>query len=214
MGDNRDAPRHGIRALCPTRWTVRGNALESILDHWSVLCQLWEQCLDTRLVPDVKARIIGVKSQMISLGLLCGMHLSKTILKHTDNLSRTLQKQSMSAAEGQGIAELTVSTLQRMRSDEAFDQFFVLWRFPENSLMLIPHICHERGEHQLALKLEQEQVAMQNPLKTTIARSTTKLLTCVWHQSRIASINQDTNFTATWKKYWLCQPMSKLTISN
>ena len=134
MEDNRDAPSHSIRALCPTRWTVHGNVLESILDHWSVLCQLWEQCLDTRLVLDVKARIIGVKSQMTSFGLLFGMHLSKTILKHTDNLSRTLQKQSMSSAECQGIAELTVSTLQRMRSDEAFDQFFSVVEISRESL--------------------------------------------------------------------------------
>ena len=122
MEDN--APSQGIRAFCPTRWTVRGDALESILDHWATLSLLWEECLETRLDPDVKARIIGVKAQMNSFSLLFGVHLSKTILQITDNLSRSLQKESRSAAEGQGIAALSLETLKACRSDEAFESFY------------------------------------------------------------------------------------------
>ena len=48
------------------------------------------------------------------------------ILKITDNLSRTLQTRSMSASEGQSVAELSVKTLQLMRNDESFDAFFRL----------------------------------------------------------------------------------------
>ena len=48
------------------------------------------------------------------------------ILKITDNLSRTLQKQSMSAAEGHSLAECTVKTLVSMRTTEFFDGFFRL----------------------------------------------------------------------------------------
>ena len=59
----------GIRTFCPTRWTVRGNAIESILENYQVLNQLWEECLETRLDPDVKGRIIGVKSRMAHYNL-------------------------------------------------------------------------------------------------------------------------------------------------
>ncbi|KAI6654461.1 hypothetical protein LOD99_857 [Oopsacas minuta] len=41
------------------------------------------------------------------------------ILKISYNLSRTLQKQSISVAEGQTIAKLTVGTLKRMRTEES-----------------------------------------------------------------------------------------------
>ena len=85
---------------------------------------MWEECLETRLDPDVKARIIGVKAQMNSFSLLFGVHLSKTILQITDNLSRSLQKESRSAAEGQGIAALSLETLKACRSDEAFESFY------------------------------------------------------------------------------------------
>ena len=116
--------RVGIRSFCPTRWTVRGDSVASILDNYNVLHQLWEECLDTTLVPEVKCRMLGVRAQMSQYNLLFGLKLCERILRITDNLSRTLQKQSLSAAEAQHIAALTVKTLKDMRTDEAFGLFF------------------------------------------------------------------------------------------
>jgi len=50
--------------------------------------------------------------------------LGETILRNTDNLSKTLQHQHLSAAEGQRVASLTVETLERIRTDECFDLFW------------------------------------------------------------------------------------------
>ena len=72
----------------------------------------------------MKSRIIGVQSQMSSYNLFFGLHFCLAILRLTDNLSRTLQKQTLSAADGQSAASLTVQTLESMRSDEAFSLFF------------------------------------------------------------------------------------------
>ena len=36
----------GIRLLCPTRWTVKAEALESIVDNFEVLPNLWEESLE------------------------------------------------------------------------------------------------------------------------------------------------------------------------
>lgn len=36
----------GIRVLCPTRWTVRADALRSIIDNFSVLLDLWDESLE------------------------------------------------------------------------------------------------------------------------------------------------------------------------
>ena len=74
--------------------------------------------------PDVKGRIIGVKSQMAHYNLLFGLKLCERILKITDNLSKTLQMQSLSAAESHYLAEMTCTTLKSMRNDEAFKLFF------------------------------------------------------------------------------------------
>ena len=44
-----------FRVLCPTRWTVRAKSFQSVLDNYSVLQQLWECVLDSRVDPDVRA---------------------------------------------------------------------------------------------------------------------------------------------------------------
>ena len=47
-----DSP--GFRVLCPTRWTVRADSLRSVLDNYTALQHLWDECLETRLDTEVK----------------------------------------------------------------------------------------------------------------------------------------------------------------
>ena len=54
----------GFRVLCPTRWTVRAASLQSVIDNWIPLQELWDESLETNLESDVKSRVIGVKHQM------------------------------------------------------------------------------------------------------------------------------------------------------
>ena len=108
----------GLRTFCHTRWTVREDSLESVVANYNSLLQLWEESLESgRLEPDVKARIIGVKTVMQNFRFLYGLTLSETVLKLTDNLSKTLQHTSLSAAAAQKIASMTITTLEGMRSD-------------------------------------------------------------------------------------------------
>jgi len=74
-GEDGFAP--GIRTFCPTRWTVRGNSIGSILENYKVLKQLWEEYIEARLEPDVKGQIIGVKTQMSNYDLLFGLNSVK-----------------------------------------------------------------------------------------------------------------------------------------
>ena len=116
----------GIRVLCPTRWTVRAESIHSILANYDVLQRTWEEALQATTDTEVKARIQGVAAQMTTFTYLFGSMLSELVLKHTDNLSRTLQHASMSAAEGQQVTAMTVATLNSMRSDDQFDHFWDL----------------------------------------------------------------------------------------
>ena len=50
--------------------------------------------------------------------------LAERLLQHTDNLSRTLPSPSLTASEGQQVADLTCKTLIRLRTTEAFDLFW------------------------------------------------------------------------------------------
>ena len=86
-----------VWVLCPTSWTVRAEALQSILNNYAVLQELWVESLDQVKDSEMKARILGVASQMKSFSYLFGIVLRDLILRHSDNLSCTLQKVDISA---------------------------------------------------------------------------------------------------------------------
>ena len=55
-----------------------------------------------------------------------GIIVGERILKHTDNLSKTLQHKDLSATEGQEVADLSVRTLERMRDEQTFELFWTM----------------------------------------------------------------------------------------
>jgi hypothetical protein len=114
----------GFRTLCPTRWTVRASSLESVLSNYEVFLAFWDEAKDIAPDADARTRIAGVQFQMTTFNYLFGTTLGELILKHTDNLSKTLQNPKLTAADAHSVAELTCSTLEQIRSDESFDLFW------------------------------------------------------------------------------------------
>lgn len=55
---------------------------------------------------------------------LFGLSLGEHILKHTDNFSHTIQNLFLTAFEAQDLAKRTIQTLQRIRTDEAYNLFW------------------------------------------------------------------------------------------
>ena len=94
----------GLRNLCPTRWTVRAASLESIRVNYQTLEATWEEALTVVRESEVKARINGVAAVMNSFKFLFGLMLAERILKHTDNLSRTIQASSMPAVKARSLS--------------------------------------------------------------------------------------------------------------
>lgn len=117
-----DSP--GIRVLCPTRWTVRAQVLKSIIDNFNVLCELWDASLEIVKDTEMKARIQGVADQMKKIDFFFGASLGFLLLQHSDNLSRTMQRADMSAAEGKEVVGMTLSTLASLRNDTSFGMFW------------------------------------------------------------------------------------------
>ena len=86
-----------------------------------------ETCLDALdIVKDteMKRRFIGVSTEIESFEFFFGLMLGEAILSHSDNLSQMLQSSTISAAEGQGVAALTVATSEKMHNDHVFDLFW------------------------------------------------------------------------------------------
>ena len=114
----------GIRVLCPTRWTIYADALTSILENYQILQTAWEQATEVSMDTEIKARILGVSTQMSKFDFLFGIVLGQLILGHSDNLSKTLQKKTCSAAKGQEVAYMVIKTLQGIQTEQSFD---LLW---------------------------------------------------------------------------------------
>ena len=81
----------GFRTMCLTRWTVRGDSLESVLRNYTVLQELWKEAREIVTDSETRARIIGVQAMMLTFEYLFGLVLGERILKHTDNLSKKLR---------------------------------------------------------------------------------------------------------------------------
>ena len=114
----------GVRVLCPTRWTVRADALRSVLDNYAVLQELWQLSYDESKDTEIRARIQGVAAQMDTFKYYYAATLAEMVLRHTDNLSKTLQREDISAAQGQQVAELVKKTLESLRADTHASSFW------------------------------------------------------------------------------------------
>ena len=127
-----DSP--GIRILCPTRWTVRAEALASIAENYEALQLTWDTARNAVRDTEMRARIGGVAVQMEHFDFFFGIQLGRKLLNIVDNLSRSLQAKTISACEGQMLVCMTQATFRSMRNDESFDLF---WDYVEKSRTLV-----------------------------------------------------------------------------
>eukprot|EP00117_Sycon_ciliatum_P047270 scpid85379/ scgid33774/ len=112
---------------------------------------------------------------MTSFNLLFDRHLCLAILRLTDNLSRTLQKKTLSTADDQEPASLTVKTLQSMKSSEALTLFLSkVENVGGSQLVLQRHLFQEIEKLQLVLKLALETDSTMSPSRSSIIVITLK----------------------------------------
>lgn len=114
----------GVHAFCPTRWTVRSEALAAVINNHTELLELWDWLLTMSKDTEMKARIRGVQSMMTTFNFYFGCTLGEQLLRLTDNLSRALQDSSTSAAQGNRLAQDVVKTLLKDRTHTSFSLFW------------------------------------------------------------------------------------------
>ncbi len=118
----------GVRILCPTRWTVRAEALASISENYQALQLTWDTAKEAARDTETRARIGGVAAQMEKFDFFFGIELGRKVLNMADNLSRSLQAATLSACGGQQLVKTTLATFQAIRTDECFSLF---WEYLE-----------------------------------------------------------------------------------
>ena len=154
---------------------MRAASLQSVLDNYEVLLGVWKEAQSLQLDGEMRARIIGVDTHMHTFDFLVGISLGNLLLRHTDNLSKTLQQKSLSAAEGQRLAKLTLYVLQSLRDEDHFKNFYaqvLLDQVPfKVDAPTLPRKRKAPNDSRLALQM----VISILLLKITTARSIMKL---------------------------------------
>ena len=118
-----DNPYAGVHDFSATRWTVRGGAMESIINNFDEITELLG---NRELITDSEQRIkaVGLATSIHKFSFLFGCKLAAMIMKQFDRLSQTLQDPTLSAVESYKIAMMTIKTMQKDRSEESFTLFF------------------------------------------------------------------------------------------
>jgi hypothetical protein len=153
-----------ITLFCPTRWTVRGKCLNGVIENYDELQELWEWSLDNVSDSDMKARIRGVKSHTQEFSYCFGIHMAETLLRITDNLSKTLQGTQHTAIEAQKNARDSVATLQSIRNDEHFALFYAkVERFSKEHDVGGPKLSRRRNPSQKTIESFYMESATSTP---------------------------------------------------
>lgn len=113
-----------LKLFSQTRWTVRATSLNSILENYKELETLWDWCLKEYQDSESKARVLGAQAQMRTFDYFHGLNLGILLLKHSDNLSSSLQAKDLCASQAQTMATKTVLTLNKIRTDRDFNLFW------------------------------------------------------------------------------------------
>ena len=139
--------------------------------------ELWDEYLETKLEPDIKGRIIGVKHQMGSFGYFCDVYLGEMLLKQSDNLSRAIQTSHMSAAECQLVAALTTKKLTKVRTEEAFSLFWERCKEAATKLKINEPVLPPKRQCPIRYFLEEVPSKFHDNVNTIIGKFTLSQLT-------------------------------------
>ena len=118
-----DGPKGGIKPLCPTRWTVRTEAINAILMHYEVIMDTMEEVRQTTH-DEYGLKATGILTSLEKFETLFSLKLGHLLFSAAEETSRVLQAKDISIQEAVSAVNLTRSFYQRQRKDENFDQFY------------------------------------------------------------------------------------------
>jgi len=110
----------GLRPLCPTRWTVRTKAIQSILDNYETLIDTLDM-LSVRNTDDASAKACGFIKRMNDFESYFGLRTALRIFGPSEVCSRQLQKVNISVTEAIESALDVVKFAENARTEESFN---------------------------------------------------------------------------------------------
>ena len=121
---NTNAPvRSALRPLCPTRWTVRGESLRSVLLNYSILlATLQELCIANDITGEARITAKGLLTYLNNADTYFKILSSERIFIISDSLATQLQKVSINISDALRYKSAICEDLRMLR--DQFDQMF------------------------------------------------------------------------------------------
>ncbi|CAN7993334.1 unnamed protein product [Ixodes hexagonus] len=123
-----DMPVKQLLPLCPTRWSVRVNSMSRFLDNYGgvqiTLAEILKE--KTSIRDDRRAAFQGYLKRLQRFETMFYLMASIKVFGPCEELARALQSSSCSATVARKSADVLELTLRNLRSDDAFDEIFLL----------------------------------------------------------------------------------------
>ncbi len=113
-----------IKPLCPTRWTVRTSAIDSVLKNYLVLMETLEKISEDANSSDAKAKAAGLATCLEQFRTFFGLKLCHLVFSAIEQLSTTLQGNTITAEIAIQARDAAMAYLRRQRCEEAFNSFY------------------------------------------------------------------------------------------
>ena len=110
-----------IKPLCPTRWTVRTSAVDSVLKNYLVLMEALEKISEDSCTSDARAKVSTCMEQFRTY---FGLRMCHLVFSATEQLATTLQGKTITAEVATQARDAAMAYLERQRCEEAFDCFY------------------------------------------------------------------------------------------
>lgn len=113
-----------LRQLCPTRWTVKGKAMKSVLDNYETVLDTLEEIAGEDK-GDAGCKASGLSNIFQQFKTYCGLMFGVAVFQPAEELSRLLQRSTLTADVARRAATMLIDSLQDMRNDEKFHSQWV-----------------------------------------------------------------------------------------
>lgn len=113
-----------IRPLCPTRFTVKYRAIESISKQLSVLQTALMTINNEYTENKLRAHACGFMKRLSEFEFFFCLQVSLLLFELTDRLSTQLQSPRLSAGESVNLVKFCIDEIEKHRCDNGFDKIW------------------------------------------------------------------------------------------
>ena len=113
----------GLRPLCPTRFTVRYQSLQSLDKNFELLDSALDE-ISSEMTDETGSKVRGFQRQLRTFDTLFALEVAMLLFQLTDDCSKLTQKVDASALDSQHAMQNVAGMIRNLRSDDHFEHHY------------------------------------------------------------------------------------------